>query len=138
MVGDDGEARRLEEAAYATGMTGYGFATDATRISLALARGDLTAAREIVEQLDPELLEPWSVRIRGSLFDALAALDERNRIEADAPDWIVRPGYARPFALRALGLVREDESLVEQAAQAFDTIGLTWHAQRTRQRQIIG
>jgi hypothetical protein len=119
-------------------MTGYGFATDAVRILLALAKRDLTEAREIVEQLDPELLESWSVRIRASLFDALAALGERQRIEADAPEWIERPGYARPFALRALGLVREDEALVEQAAAAFDAIGLAWHAQRTRERKIIG
>jgi hypothetical protein len=65
-------------------------------------------------------------------------LGERQRIEADAPEWIERPGYARPFALRALGLVREDEALVEQATAAFDAIGLAWHARRTRERKIIG
>jgi class 3 adenylate cyclase/tetratricopeptide (TPR) repeat protein len=137
LLGDESEARRLEGAAYATGMTGYGFATDAVRILLALAKRDLTEAREIVEQLDPELLESWSVRIRASLFDALAALGERQRIEADAPEWIERPGYARPFALRALGLVREDEALVEQAAEAFDAMGLSWHARRTREHRTI-
>jgi hypothetical protein len=64
-------------------------------------------------------------------------LGERQRIEADAPEWIERPGYARPFALRALGLVREDEALVEQAAEAFDAMGLSWHAQRTREHRTI-
>jgi class 3 adenylate cyclase len=138
VLGDEGEARRLEQAAYATGMTGYGFATDSTRISLALAKRDLVEAREIVEQLDSELLEVWAVRTRASLFDALAAFGERDRVESDAPEWIERPGYARPFALRALGLVREDEALVELAAQAFDELGLDWHAQRTRGRKITG
>jgi hypothetical protein len=132
VLGDEPEARRLEDAAYATGMKGYGFATDSTRLALALALGELDKAREIVEQLGSQLLEPWSVRMRASLFDALVALGERDRIEAEAPEWIERPGYARPFALRALGLTREDVTLVEQAAQAFDAMGLTWHAQRTR------
>ena len=138
VLGDEPEARRLEEAAYATGMTGYGFATDSTRISLALALRDLDKAKEIVEQLDPELLEVWSVRIRASLFDALLAFGDRDRIEAEAPEWIERPGYARPFALRALGLCREDEALVEQAAQTFEAMGLAWHAQQTRERKIVG
>jgi class 3 adenylate cyclase len=138
VLGDEPEAGRLEDAAYATGMTGYGFATDSPRISLALVREDLAAAREIVDQLAPSLLEPWAVRIRASLFDALAALGDRERIEADAPEWIERTGYARPFALRALGLAREDDELIEQAAQAFDALGLGWHAQRTRERRIVG
>jgi class 3 adenylate cyclase/tetratricopeptide (TPR) repeat protein len=138
LLGDEAEARRLEQAAYAIGMTGYGFATDTTRISLALALRDLDKAREIVEELDPELLETWSVRVRASLFDALVALGESDRIEADAPQWIERPGYARPFALRALGLSRQDEALVEQAAQTFEGIGLAWHAQQTRERLSIG
>lgn len=137
VLGDESEARRLEEAACATGMTGYGFATDSTRISLALALRDLDKAREIVEQLDPELLELWSVRVRASLFDALVAFGDRDRIEAEAPEWIERPGYARPFALRALGLSREDEALVEQAAQMFEAMGLVWHSQQTRDRRTI-
>ena len=137
VLGDGPEARRLEEAAYATGMTGYGFATDSTRISLALALRDLDKAREIVEQLDPELLEVWSVRVRASLFDALVAFGDCDRIEAEAPEWIERPGYARPFALRALGLSREDEALVEQAAQMFDAMGLVWHSQQTREHRTI-
>jgi tetratricopeptide (TPR) repeat protein len=137
VLGNEPDARRLEEAAHATGMTGYGFATDSTRISLALALRDLDKAREIVEHLDPDLLEPWSVRVRASLFDALVAFGERDRIEAEAPEWIERPGYARPFALRALGLAREDEVLVEQAAEAFETIGLAWHAERTREHRTI-
>jgi hypothetical protein len=37
------------------------------------------------------LLEKWSARTRASLFDALAALGERDRIEADAPQGIERP-----------------------------------------------
>ena len=138
MIGDEPDSKRLEKAAYATGMEGYAFATEGPRIWLALARGNLEEARRLVEGLEPELLKPWSGEIRCALFDVLAALGERKRVEEDAPDWITRGGYPAPFALRALGLVREDEGLVERGAQGFDDLGLAWHAQRTRERKIIG
>jgi class 3 adenylate cyclase/tetratricopeptide (TPR) repeat protein len=137
VLGDKPEMRRLEEAAYATGMQGYSFATDSARIRLALVRGELEQARELVDGLDEELLEPWAYDIRSALFDALVALGEQERIEADAPEWIERGGYPAPFALRALGLIREDKALVEQAAQAFEAMGLVWHAQRTREHRTI-
>jgi class 3 adenylate cyclase len=137
VLGDKVESRRLEEAAYATGMKGYGFATDTARIWLALTRSDLAEARAIVEGLEEELLEPWAYDARSALFDALAALGERERIEREAPEWIDRGGYPVPFALRALGFAREDDALVEQAASEFDSMGLAWHAQRTRERRTI-
>jgi hypothetical protein len=34
--------------------------------------------------------------------------------------------------LRALGAVREDEMLIDQAAGRFDAIGLEWHAAQSR------
>ena len=40
--------------------------------------------------------------------------------------------YLEPFALRALGIVREDASLIEHAAGRFEALGLDWHAARTR------
>jgi hypothetical protein len=65
-------------------------------------------------------------------LDALAALKERSLVERDAPP-LLRPGiYLQPFALRALGLVREDEALIEQAVDRFEAIGLTWHAEQSR------
>ncbi|HEY3461839.1 MAG TPA: AAA family ATPase [Gaiellaceae bacterium] len=135
--GDHSESRRLEDAAHATGMEGYDAATDGPRIWLALSRGNLEEVHDLVEGLDPDLLKPSIGEIRCALFDGLAGLGDRERIEVDAPEWIERGGYPRPFALRALGLVREDEGLVEQAAQAFDAMGLSWHAQRTREHRTI-
>jgi hypothetical protein len=45
----------------------------------------------------------------------------------------LRPGtYLEPFALRALGAVRENELLIEQAADHFDAMGLAWHAEQSR------
>jgi class 3 adenylate cyclase len=135
--GDDREATRLERKAEGIGMEGYGTYFDPPRLMLALARADLETLRRLVDGLDEEQLEPWAYLSRAPLFDALVALGERERVEADAPTWIEQNSYASPFALRALALVREDDKLVEQAAQAFDAIGLAWHAQRTREHRTI-
>ncbi len=63
-----------------------------------------------------------------------------SRRSASARGWSARqPGhvkpetYLEPFALRALGIVREDGSLVERAADRFAALGLDWHAARTRE-----
>jgi hypothetical protein len=37
-----------------------------------------------------------------------------------------------PFALRALGRVRGDRSLIEQALARFEEMRLDWHADQTR------
>ena len=65
-------------------------------------------------------------------LDALAALGRKETLERDAPP-LLRPGtYLEPFALRALGVVRCDPTLVEQAARRFDATALAWHAAQTR------
>jgi len=131
--GDEREGRRLEEKAEAIGMQGWRFWFDPPRIRLALARGDLDALPPLVEDSPWDAIEPPA-----ALLDAHTALGDREGIEDEAPKWL-RPGtYVEPFALRALGLVREDAELVEQAAQAFDALGLPWHAARTRERKIVG
>jgi len=137
LTGDHEESRRLEEEADGLGMQGYASWFDPPRLRLALARADLEAARGIVDEFDEEAAGPSAYIGRAPLFDALAVLGERERVEAEAPAFIRQNSYASPFALRALGLVREDEALLEQAAQAFDAMGLAWHAQRTRERRII-
>ena len=60
------------------------------------------------------------------------ALRDREGVEAEAPP-LLRPGsYLEPFAMRALGIVREDDDLVEQATARFEAMGLDWHAAETR------
>ena len=67
-----------------------------------------------------------------ALLDALVALGDRERIEAEAPQWL-RPGtYVEPFALKALGVAREDEHLLHEAAARFGAMDLQWHAGETR------
>jgi class 3 adenylate cyclase len=137
-AGDDDDSRRLEQKADEIGIHGYGIHHDPPRIQLALARGDLEQLRRLVDDFDAEGLEPWAYRNRSALFDAQAALGESDRIEADAPAWIAQDSYATPFALRALGIVRGDEGLVEKAVEKFEAMGLAWQAQQTRDRRIVG
>jgi hypothetical protein len=65
-------------------------------------------------------------------LDALAAAREQKVLESEAPLFLRKGTYPEPFALRALGIVREDDSLIEQAAARFDAMTLTWHAEQTR------
>jgi hypothetical protein len=132
-LGDQEEARRLEEAAASLGAEEYGRVID-TRIRLALARGD--SAR--VEVLLAEAEVPQKTLIRSTKLapvaarlDALAALRKRDRVEVEAPRWLQPGTYLEPFALRALGVVRGDEALIEKSGAAFQAIGLDWHAAQT-------
>jgi hypothetical protein len=49
------------------------------------------------------------------------------------PDQVYRdPGtYFEPFALRALGVVREEAELLEEAIPRFEAMDLHWHETQT-------
>jgi predicted ATPase len=132
-LGDDDEARRLAERSEASGVDHYG--RTESLIWLALHRGDLAA----VERLLDELERPRNSFIRSRKFspiaarlDALAALGRRETLERDTPQLLRPETYLEPFALRALGLVREDPRLLGHAAASFDAMALGWHAAQTR------
>ena len=75
---------------------------------------------------------PFGFDRAAALFDALVALGYRHAIEAGAPEWL-RPGtYVEPFALRALGFARGDESMLTDAAARFEEMELDWFAGETR------
>jgi class 3 adenylate cyclase len=129
-AGNEDEAQRLQSKAQSLGMEGgrwYQGWFEPPRIHLALARNDLGALAEAV----PADFD-WEWEPASTFLDALAALEDRERIEAEAPKWL-RPGtFAEPFALRALGIARTDRALLKQALERFKAIDLTWHAERTR------
>jgi DNA-binding SARP family transcriptional activator len=132
-LGDEYRARRLERAAGALGVEEYGRVVD-TRLRLALVRQDLAA----VEQLLAEASAPQKTLIRttkiapvAARLDALAALGRSEEIEVEAPPLLVAQTYLEPFALRALGIVREDPGLIGRAVVRFEAIGLEWHAEQT-------
>ena len=112
-------------------MTGYGTVLDTPRLHLALRRGDLAVGRVAPRRAGREEFELVIVGLMARHLDGLAALGKRERVETEAAS-ARQPGtYLEPFALRALGLVREDETLVERAAEHFEALGLGWHAART-------
>jgi tetratricopeptide (TPR) repeat protein len=131
-LGDEQEALRLEQSAADLGMEGYGYAIDPLHIEIAIARGDLA---EVERKLGA-----WSPLIRGyrdveglvARLDALVALERRTEIEEEAPALLREGTFLEPFALRALGFAREDDGLIEEAIQRFESMGLDWHAVETR------
>ncbi len=132
--GDDDEARRLEERAEEISLDGYGLTLDAPRIRLALLRGDLARAEGLLAEAGSALHKGRSFYLgsQTALLDGLAALGARERVEAEAKVLLKPNTYLEPFALRALGIVREDGGLIDQAVERFEAFGLSWHAVETR------
>jgi class 3 adenylate cyclase len=130
-LGDEYEARRLAEEADAHEMTGYGTVLDTPRIQLALHRNDLGAVESLLGVPRVRRTNWFYLSSMATHLDALAALGDRARVETEA-DRVEAGTYLEPFALRALGLVREDANLLERAADSFEAFTLNWHAARTR------
>jgi class 3 adenylate cyclase len=128
--GDDDDARRLEAKANGLGMEGgrwYQGWFDPPRMRLALARHDTGQLAELASADFDWEWEPVS-----TFLDALAALGDHERIEAEAPKWLQEGIFAEPFALRALGVARGDRALLERALERFEAMDLTWHVEQTR------
>jgi class 3 adenylate cyclase len=131
-LGDEAGALELERAADAWQMDDYGSWLAEPRLRLALQRRDLDS----VAQLLPASAEGSFRAVSGpaalaAQLDGLAAIGERARVEELAP-YVRESRYLEPFALRALGLVREDDALVAQATASFESLGLSWHAAETK------
>jgi class 3 adenylate cyclase len=130
LAGEADEARRLESKAQGIGMEGnrwYQGWFEPPQIRLALARRELG---KVAEFTAPEF--DWEWEPVSTFLDALAALGDRERIEAEAPNWLQQGTFAEPFALRALGIARSDRALLQQALGRFELMGLSWHAEQTR------
>ena len=114
-------------------MEGHGLVRDGPRVRLELLRGDRDAVRRLLGEDDLVAKQRTGYHLsRISIrLDALAALGEREPVEEEATDLLVPGTYLEPFALRALGIVREDERMVEQARERFGAMGLIWHAAET-------
>jgi class 3 adenylate cyclase len=129
LAGEADRASELEREAESLGMEGYDIMMNSARIRLALAHGRLDLLSGLVAD---EV--PWLVGFPGTVvnhFDALSVLRERERIERETAPLIGSGGVLEPFALRALGIVREDERLLEQAHERLEALGLSWHAAQT-------
>jgi len=131
-VGDDETARRYEQHAGEMATEGYDSVLAAPRTWLALLRGEM----DEVDRLEPidlgRIQHEYALPAAAARLDALAALQKRSLIEREAPPLMHPRTYLEPFALRALGAVREDELLIGQAIDRFNTMGLIWHAEQSR------
>jgi len=130
LAGEEDEARQLESKAQGIGMEGdrwYQGWLEPPQIRLALARNQPGVVAELAaHELD------WEWEPASTYLDALAALGDRERIEAEAPKWLQAGTFAEPFALRALGIARSDRPLLKQALERFEAMELSWHAEQTR------
>jgi hypothetical protein len=132
-TGDQAEAERLESEAAVQTIEGQRSYYYAHWIRLLLARADLPGLERLIATIDLEhLLEgPYRYDQAPAALDALVALGNHEAIESVAPRWL-RPGtYAEPFALRALGVARGDDELLDEASARFRSIGLDWRAEET-------
>jgi class 3 adenylate cyclase len=134
-AGDPARADELERAANSFGMEGHLNALVAPRIRLALARGQAGKLERFMR--GQEAFLPQTARLSFGLasfsarLDALAALRDRDRVESEAPAFLEQGMYLEPFALRALGIVREDDTLVAEANTRFRALRLDGHADQT-------
>ena len=129
-AGDETRARELERRAEEVSLQGYGMTLDAPRARLALLRGDLDTVERLVAGPIPAMHFVFFAGA-STLLDAFAALRQRDRVEAEVERFLKPGTYLEPFALRALGIVREDEQLIAKALARFNEMHLDWHAKQT-------
>lgn len=131
-LGDVEASQRLEHEADELGMEGYPVLIDTPRLRLALLRGELDRVEPLVRGTIARHFFWFGLSGNATRLDALAALRERDRVEEEAVPLLGVNTYLEPFALRALGIVREDSALIEQAAARFKAMNLSWHDAQTR------
>jgi class 3 adenylate cyclase/tetratricopeptide (TPR) repeat protein len=127
--GDSEAARRYEQRAEEVAPEGYEAMLAAPRARLALLRGDVGDVDSLLGPLALGEGRIWfELQSASARLDALAAARDREQLEREAPLFLGRRSYLQPFALRALGVVREDEEMVRQARAVFESMGLDWFA----------
>jgi tetratricopeptide (TPR) repeat protein len=135
LLGDERLARELEAQteSRAFEMRGQDDILLGPRLRLALARNDLETVVRLANSPDARRRQVWFFPgAAASYLDALAALRDPERVEREALAIGKEGTVLRPFALRALGLARGDESLIMQAADDFERLRLPFREAETR------
>ena len=130
-LGREHDVRRLEGLGRAIAEVAGPVEREPALVRLVLLRGEVDAAHRILAAL-PATGDVFGLDAAAARLDALAALGETECVEEEAAPFLEQDSYTRPFALRALGIVRRDAALVEQGAVVFDAMGLRWRADETR------
>jgi hypothetical protein len=82
-------------------------------------------------ELDVFRMFVYGPGVMAARLDALAALRETAEVEAVAPGYAQHGLVLEPFALRALGVIRDDDDLLAKADDRFAAFGLDWHRSQT-------
>jgi hypothetical protein len=127
--GDTARSAELEALADGLQLEGHGVATLVPRARLAMWRGQIDLLQQLFADYDWRTRQSWFILpAAATRLDALAVLADATEIEtAFAP----AGSYVEPFSLRALGIAREDETLLQRADERFRALGLDWHADQT-------
>jgi class 3 adenylate cyclase/tetratricopeptide (TPR) repeat protein len=134
-LGDEQGAASLEREADELRMEGFGWIVEAPRIRLALHRHDLATVRELVSATGSSITrrQMWYFPAAAATYlDALAALGDAEGLNAGAPEFLETDSVLKAFAMRALGIVRGDPSMMEGAASQFEAFGFDAQAASTR------
>jgi hypothetical protein len=134
-LGDEQEAASLERDADEVRMEGFGWIIETPRIRLALHRHDLDTVSRLVSastSFVPRRAVWYFPAAVATHLDALAALGDAKRLEADAAEYLESDSVLTAFAMRALGILRGDQVLLEAAASRFEEFGFNAQAASTR------
>ena len=129
-LGDDSRAEELERDGLRLAGEGYETYLSGARLRIALQRDDRRSIESLVE-LPVERALVWGPGIFAARLDAFIALGRHDRIEAEAPELAQAGTTVEPFALRALGVARNDDELLARADALLAALGLEWHRAQT-------
>jgi class 3 adenylate cyclase/tetratricopeptide (TPR) repeat protein len=138
--GDHGNADELEREANELRAEDFGSIMDAPRIRLALHRNDLDGVRGLVQAPASSITrrQVWYFPAAvAAHLDALAALGEAERLDGEAAEFIETDSVLAAFAIRAVGTVRQDPALTDEAASRFEALGFRAQAAATRRTPPI-
>jgi hypothetical protein len=128
--GDEASAARLERLAEECRMEDRGFGLAGPRLRLALLRGDRETTERLLAEA-PAFRFAFGVAPIATRLDGLAFLRRRDQAEAEAGPFAEGRSVLAPFAVRALGIARGDDALIERAQGLFAELRLDWHARQT-------
>jgi hypothetical protein len=132
LAGETDVSRELERRAEELRNEGYGSVLVTPRARLALTRGELDLIEEVLADEHWLTRQTWFALPSAAMrLDALAVIGREDEVEEAARALAPAGSYVEPFALRALGVVREDEELLRKADALFAVLGLRWHSEQT-------
>ena len=132
VAGNTERSRELEQLAGDLDTEGFGVTVDAPRMRIALARGDIDVLTRLLADEEWMKRQTWFVLPGAATrLDALAVVGSPEEVAEAAASFAPTGSYVEPFALRALGIAGDNDSLVARAQESFQSLGLGWYGAET-------